>query len=158
MDGGKPALSLNPYFARWLHGGLSGCGAPEPTPSPLQGGERVQASVTNKRLAACDCHSLVHGLKVHPHLEVGTLHEPQVFWWHHPSPLNPVTHSCPLARPPGPSLLRIPSAASQAAEVPVGRGKRVEASRSLPHFRCKREMQVPVQSAKHQNLLTAPAT
>src|SRR5882762_1269978 len=31
---------------------------------------------------------------------------------------GPVTHSCPLIRPQGPSLLRIPSAASQAAEVP----------------------------------------
>ena len=45
---------------------------------------------------------------------------------------GPVTHSRPLIRPQRPSLLRIPSAASQAAEVPVeGRGNGGDASRRL---------------------------
>ena len=37
-----PARSMNVYLAFWFPGGLTGCGASEPTPSPLQGGERAQ--------------------------------------------------------------------------------------------------------------------
>ena len=69
---------MNRYFACWLLGGLTGGGAREPTPSPLQGGEREEADETKQFLAACDCHSLVHGLQVHPILEVETFHEPAI--------------------------------------------------------------------------------
>jgi len=43
---------MNLYFACYLPGGLTDCGASEPTPSPLQGGERAVADETKTRFAA----------------------------------------------------------------------------------------------------------
>ena len=43
---------MNAYFAWWPAGDLTGCGALEPTPSPLEGGERVHAPMSKQQVAA----------------------------------------------------------------------------------------------------------